>query len=203
MGEIGSTFIASGLDYCWWVWDPVYPWATAELCLVCMICTNPCWHKTHSDSYVATAPDINVLVKVSWTRAPGQVPGYHDIIVQSRPVRNHARAWDWGVQYAVSGTVMLGGNLGNWIKTEHDLYIWEFYVIITGSYKCTMSAICMQSTTGSTVTQFICSQNCEIDANIALGWLCMSGIPGLLCYQCWFLSLLLSALSSSVAATNH
>lgn len=109
-----------------------------------------------------------------------------------------------GMQYVSRGPLMLGGNLGNWIKSEHDLYIWEFYVIITEFYKCTMSAICMQSTTGSTVSQFICSQNCEIDANIALGWLlCMSGIQGLLCYQCWFLSLLLSALSSSVAATNH
>ena len=101
------------------------------------------------------------------------------------------------------GPLMSGGNLGNWIKSEHDLYIWEFYVIITESYKCTMSAICMQSTTGSTVTQFIGSQNCEIDANIARSWLCMSGIQVLLCYQCWFLSLLLSALSSSVATTNH
>lgn len=151
------------------------------------------------------------LILMCWSRFHGQGPGCHDIIVQSSPVRNHARAWDWALLWrrcAVcsigdSGSVMLGGNLGNWIKTEHDLYIWEFYVIITGSYKCTMSTICMQSTTGSNVTQFICSQNCEIDANIALGWLRMSGIPGLLCYQCWFLSLLLSALSSSVAATNH
>lgn len=139
--------------------------------------------------------------RLSWYHCPLQIA-----------VRNHARVWDLAwlsnameeVCSMYRGPLMLGGNLGNWIKSEHDLYIWEFYVIITEFYKCTMSAICMQSTTGSTVSQFICSQNCEIDANIALGWLlCMSGIQGLLCYQCWFLSLLLSALSSSVAATNH
>ena len=149
-----------------------------------------CWSRFHGHGPRARSPGIMISLSraARWetTPEPGTEVCYGE-----------------GVQYAVSGTVMLGGNLGNWIKTEHDLYIWEFYVIITGSYKCTMSAICMQSTTGSTVTQFICSQNCEIDANIALGWLRMSGIPGLLCYQCWFLSLLLSALSSSVAATNH
>ena len=149
-----------------------------------------CWSRFHGHGPRARSPGIMISLSraAQWetTPEPGTEPCYGG-----------------GEQCAVSGTVMLGGNLGNWIKTEHDLYIWEFYVIITGSYKCTMSAICMQSTTGSTVTQFICSQNCEIDANIALGWLRMSGIPGLLCYQCWFLSLLLSALSSSVAATNH
>ena len=148
----------------------------------------PPWHKTHSDSYAA-APDINVLVKVSWSQAPSQVPGYHDIIVQCS-VRNHARVhraivWDC-TEHCYGGGVyrgplMLGGNLGNWIKTEPDLYIGGLcHVIITESYKCTMSAICIQSTTGSTVIQFISSQNCEIVANIAQIWLRMSGIQGLL-----------------------
>ena len=91
----------------------------------------PTWHKTHSDSYAAAAPDINVLVKVSWSQAPSQVPGYHDIIVQCS-VRNHARVhkaivWDC-TEHCYGGGVyrgplMLGGNLGNWIKTEPDLYI--------------------------------------------------------------------------------
>ena len=155
-----------------------------------------CWSRFHGHGPWARSQDP----RVSWYHCPVQIA-----------VRNHARVWDlaWlsnAVEEVCSmyrGPLMSGGNLGNWIKSEHDLYIWEFYVIITESYKCTMSAICMQSTTGSTVTQFICSQNCEIDANITRGWLCMSGIQGLLCYQCWFLSLLLSALSSSVAATNH
>ena len=129
MSQIGSTFIASGLNYC--ECHESQNKFTHGPCLDPMICTNPwsplgikpiltvmlqqplilmCWSRFHGHGPRARSPGIMISLSraAQWetTPEPGTEPCYGGV-----------------VQYAVSGSVMLGGNLGNWIKTEPDLYI--------------------------------------------------------------------------------